>query len=266
MSDLVSIITAAYNCESTISETIKSVIRQTYTNWEMLIVDDFSTDNTTTVINEFVQKDPRIKLIQLKNNSGTATARNTAINNASGKYIALLDADDLWKPHKLEHQLHFMKSNNYSFTFTAYDVFKKSTDTKRKVFEVPPQVNYKQYMKNSIIGCLTVIIDKEQLPDFHMEQGYLEDTLTWMFYLKRGVVAYGLNENLASYRINNGSKSSQKFKNATRYYKCLKQQEDVGFFSRIYYQSGYAYHAIKKRMFSKKIQITHERYEEHKKT
>jgi teichuronic acid biosynthesis glycosyltransferase TuaG len=117
---------------------------------------------------------------------------------------------------------------------------------------VPEKIDYRQFIKNSTIGCLTVIIDKEQIPDFNIKTGYLEDTLTWMYYLKKGIIAYGLNENLASYRISNISKSSQKIKNAIRYYNCLKEQEDLSFFSRIYCQLGYMYRASKKRLFSKR--------------
>ncbi|MBE6843398.1 MAG: glycosyltransferase family 2 protein [Ruminococcus sp.] len=251
MSALVSVITAAYNCEKTIRETIDSVLNQTFTNWEMLIVDDCSTDNTISIVEEYVEKDNRIKLIHLEKNSGSATARNVAINRSSGRYIALLDSDDLWKPEKLELQLKFMKSNNYCFTFTAYDVFKDSKDVRRKIFAVPQRINYKQFLKNSVIGCLTVVVDKERIQDFHMESGYLEDTLTWMHYLQKGIIAYGLNKNLASYRITKGSKSSNKIENAGRYYQCLKKQKGIGTISRIYYFMCYAYHAVKKRLFSK---------------
>lgn len=248
--ELVSIITPAYNCSETIKETIESVLNQTYSNWEMLIVDDCSVDDTATIIEYYAQKDSRISLIRLKENKGSATARNTAIRLAQGRYIALLDSDDLWKPEKLEYQLEFMQSHNYAFTFTAYDVFRFSSEKKRKIFEVPYEINYHQYLQNSIIGCLTVMIDKEQISDFHMECGYLEDVLTWMYYLRKGFVAYGLNENLASYRVSTTSKSGKKLKNAKRYYQCLKQQEGIGFVRRIYYHIGYVYHACKKRIFS----------------
>ena len=250
--NLISVITPAYNCANTIEETILSVKSQTYKNWEMLIVDDCSKDNTVEIVKRYSLEDHRIKLICLEQNSGSATARNTAIQHATGKYIALLDSDDLWKPEKLERQLRFMETHRYAFTFTAYDIFKNASDVGRRIFEVPKSINYKQYLRNSIIGCLTVMVDKDQIPDFHMESGYLEDVLTWMYYLKNGVVAYGLNENLASYRLSSGSKSAKKIKNAQRYYECLKQQDGVGTPLRLFSQIGYIYHAIKKRLFSKK--------------
>ena len=252
MDYLVSVITPAYNCSETIGETIESVMGQTYRNWEMIIVDDCSADNTVDVVSDYVKKDERIKLMRLEKNSGSAAARNTAIQNAKGRFIALLDSDDMWKPEKLERQLAFMTEKGYSFSFTAYDVFRASSDKHRRIFEVPSKINYKQYLRNSIIGCLTVMIDKDAIPDFHMENGYLEDVLTWMFYLKKGITAYGLNENLASYRLCEKSKSARKLKNAKRYYQCLKRQEGLSVVSRWFSQLGYAVMASKKRLFSKR--------------
>lgn len=253
LNSLVSIITPAYNCEATIQETIESVIAQTYTNWEMIIVNDCSTDHTADVINMY--KDERIKLINLEKNSGTAIARNTAIGTARGRYVALLDSDDLWKPQKLEKQIQFMENNKYAFSFTAYDVFINPNDKVRRLFEVPFSIKYKEYLSNTIIGCLTVVVDRTQIPDFHMEKGYLEDILTWMYYLRRGIIAYGLNENLASYRIVPGSKSSNKIENSKRYFQCLRIQPGLSFFECIIHELGYAINALKKRILGKKINI-----------
>lgn len=250
--ELVSIITPAYNCSETIAETIESVISQTYENWEMIIVNDCSTDDTENIVKTYIEKEPRIRLINLDKNSGSYIARNTAIDNSLGRYLALLDADDLWKPNKLELQIKFMQEKGVGFSFTAYETFKKKTDKKRKLFKVPKTINYKKYLRNTIIGCLTVVVDKQQIPDFHMEKGYLEDILTWMHYLRRGVIAYGINENLASYRVREGSKSGNKIKNSKRYYACLKQQP-ISVFRRIFSQIGYLYNAVKKRLFAKKI-------------
>lgn len=252
---LVSVITAAYNCADTIGATIESVIAQTMPHWEMIIVDDHSSDETSDVVKRYAKSDSRIKFVQLSKNSGSFEARNVAIRCARGRYIAILDSDDLWRPQKLTQQMSFMIAHNYAFTFTAYEIFKNENEKEeRKVFSVPQKVNYRQYLRNSIIGCLTVVIDKEQIPDFHMEKGYLEDVLTWMFYLKKGYIAYGLNENLASYRIRITSKSANKTKNAKRYYQCLKEQK-LSLFVRIFSWMGYIYNAIRKRLFAKKAKI-----------
>lgn len=255
MKELVSIITPAYNCANLILETIESVLAQTYDNWEMIIINDCSKDNTVDVVSSYCQRDTRIRLVNMEKNSGSAAARNRGIELANGKYIALLDSDDIWKPQKLERQISFMKENHYAFTFTAYDVFRDSSEKTRRLFEVPKSIKYKKYLSNTIIGCLTVVIDKEQISDFHMEQGYLEDILTWMYYLRNGVVAYGLNENLASYRVVPESKSSNKLANAKRYFSCLKEQPNLSSIACIRHEIGYAYNALKKRMFGKKIDI-----------
>ena len=241
---MVSVITAAYNCAATIGETIESVQNQSYQNWEMLIVDDRSSDNTVEVVRTYLESDPRIKLFLLSKNCGAAAARNAAIAEASGRFIAFLDSDDLWKPQKLEKQILFMLQNDYAFTFTAYEVFRKSSDTIRKVYKVPKCINYKQYLRNTIIGNLTVIMDKEKISDLKVEQGYLEDVLTWMHYLKLGYLAYGLNENLASYRASANSKSGNKIKNAGRYFQCLRKVQRLPIFQCVESELCYVVNAV----------------------
>jgi len=123
MEELVSIITPSFNSENFISETIQSVLKQNYTNWEMIIVDDFSTDKTVEIVKELASKDKRIQLFELDKNSGTGIARNFGLNKSSGKYIAFLDADDVWKSEKLEIQIDFLKTNNQFFTFRFMTVW-----------------------------------------------------------------------------------------------------------------------------------------------
>lgn len=253
--DLVSIITPAYNCANTIRDTIESVLAQTWSKWEMIIVNDCSKDQTKEIVEEYAQMDNRIRLVNLEKNSGSAVARNTAIDLSKGRYIALLDSDDMWKPEKLNRQIMFMRQKKCPFSFTAYDIFKDKSDIRRRMFEVPETIGYKAYLKNTIIGCLTVMIDYEYIPDFHMEAGYLEDILTWMHYLDKGIVAYGLNENLASYRVALKSKSSNKIKNSIRYYKCLKLQPNITYLEKVYCELCYICNALKKRIFGKIITI-----------
>ncbi len=252
---MVSVITAAYNCDLTIGKTIESVQKQSYKNWEMLIVDDGSSDNTIETVSTYLKKDARIKLILLEKNLGAAVARNVAIKKSSGRFVAFLDSDDLWKPQKLEKQISFMLQNNYAFTFTAYDVFHESSDIIRKVYRVPKSINYKQYLRNTIIGNLTVVMDKEKIPNLYVEQGYLEDVLTWMHYLKAGYIAYGLNENLASYRISINSKSGNKIKNAKRYFQCLRKGQQLPIWECLVDEICYIFNALQKRVFSKTVLI-----------
>ncbi|MEK5585137.1 glycosyltransferase family 2 protein [Paenibacillus sp. FSL P2-0536] len=246
---LVSVITPAYNSEKYIKECMESLINQTYQNWEMIIVNDNSTDNTKDIVEEYIKKDPRIKLYNEQVNSGAAAARNKAINESKGRFIAFLDSDDTWKFNKLERQIPFMLNNNYGFTFSSYENMSDRPNRQKKIYRAPNKINYEQYLKNTIIGCLTVILDKEVLGEIRVEEGFLEDVLTWMKYLKEGHTAYGLDENLASYRITGNSVSSNKFKNSIRYYNCLREKQKLSILKSIYCQIGYMFNATMKRIF-----------------
>lgn len=253
MDALVSIITPAYNCEKTIKETIDSVLLQTYENWEMIIVDDSSTDNTLNILCELSNTDHRIKIYHLKNNSGAAAAKNYAIEMASGRYLAFLDSDDLWKKEKLTKQISFMQKNNCCFSYTGYEFFHCSSDKNRRALSVPKSVTYKKYLGNTIIGNSTVVIDRNYIPGFKFENGYLEDVLTWMFYLKKGFIAFGIDENLMSYRVYHESKSGNKFKNAKRYFYCLRKIQKIPFVFCLFYEFLYLINATAKRLFAKNV-------------
>lgn len=245
--ELVSIITPAYNAGKWINDCIKSVLQQTYKNWEMIIVDDNSQDNTLDIIKEF-EYDSRIKYIKNEMNLGVANSRNKAINNAQGRYIAFLDSDDIWHPEKLEKQLEFMNENHYEFSFTKYEMFYEGESKSNKVINIPNIITYHDYLKNTIIGCLTVIIDRNKIPYFSVQSGELEDVKTWMYLLKNGYNAYGLNDTLAYYRVSSNSASSDKIKNALRYFRCLREHEKINIILSVYYEGYYIYNAIKKRL------------------
>ena len=156
--DLVSIIMSAYNVEKYIAEAIESVLKQTYTNWELIIVNDCSIDATEQLAKKYQEQDERIKLHSLPENKGVANARNIALQNAVGRYIAFLDSDDIWLPEKLEKQLDFMKINNYVFTYHQYRHF-ASKDKVGQIVKIPSQLDYMDALKGNSIGCLTVCID-----------------------------------------------------------------------------------------------------------
>ena len=244
---LVTIITPAYNAAAYIAETIESVLAQTYTNWEMLIVNDCSKDNTAEIVQSYAAKDNRIKLINLKQNSGAAVARNTAIQNAKGRYIAFLDSDDLWKKDKLQKQLSFMQQNGYAFTFTEYQYLKQTTEEPLRVIKIPKVLTYEQSLKNTIIGCLTVIVDRMQTGYFEMPLVRAgQDHLTWWLLMKRGFKAYGLQENLAEYRRVEGSISHNRFKAIKRHWKLYREYEKLSLIKSAYCFMCYALHAVKK--------------------
>lgn len=247
--DLVSIITPVYNADRFIEETIKSVQEQTYTNWEMIVVDDLSTDKSEEIIKKIQRKDKRIKYIKLKENSGAAIARNVAIENAKGQYIAFLDSDDLWKKDKLKKQIDFMKKNNFGFTFTSYELIRNDGSELKKIVKIPHKIDYNGLLKNTIIGCLTVVIDRNLVGDFRIPLLRLcEDTATWLNILKKYEYAYGLNENLANYRLVDGSISSNKINAIKKIWTLYRDVEQLSIIKSCYVFSCYAINAIKKRI------------------
>ncbi|MHC0444406.1 glycosyltransferase family 2 protein [Flavobacterium sp. 3-218] len=213
MNELVSIIVPTYNTEKFIRSTIDSVQNQTYTNWEMILADDASTDQTVAIIEEFAEKDNRIKLFKLPENRGNGFARNAALEKATGKYIAYLDADDLWFPEKLEKQIQFLKTNNLHFTFSFYDsIDEEGNDLNRRV-ESPNPLTYKQLFFCNYVGNLTAIYDAEYFGKIILETTQKrQDWRIWLTILKQIKVAKPVQEPLAFYRIRKNSVSSSKFK------------------------------------------------------
>ncbi len=234
--NLVSIITPLYNSEDFIRKTIESVQSQIYENWEMIVVDDASTDNGVEIVKKYADKDSRIKLIHLDKNSGGAVARNTAIKVARGKYIAFLDSDDLWHPEKLEKQISFMKENNYAFTFTKYQQMTENGDLLEKYIEVPKKISYRQSLLKNPIGCLTAVYDAEKLGKIYMPHiRKRQDYALWLKILRQEKHGYGLNENLAYYRLREDSVSSDKMSLIGHQWKLYRRVEKLSFLESIFY-------------------------------
>ena len=211
--DLVSIIIPTYNCEKFIGKTLQSVLNQSYSNWEIILVDDASTDNTVTIIKEFAQDDNRIKLTRLENNSGNGFARNIALQNASGRYIAFLDADDLWAPLKLEKQISFLQSHKLPFTFSFYDCIDEQGNNLNRRVEAPLSLSYNQLFYCNYVGNLTAIYDVEFFGKIKIEATQKrQDWRLWLTILKQIKTAQRVPESLAFYRIRKDSISSSKFK------------------------------------------------------
>ena len=246
--DLVSVITPSYNSALFISETIESVLAQSYQKWEMIIVDDCSTDHSRDIIQQYCNKDKRIKQINLTDNSGAAIARNTALLSAKGQYIAFLDSDDIWMPNKLHLQLSFMKNNNTPISFTAYQVFNEVLSDHLYSIDVPDIIDYTGYLKNTIIGMSTAIIDKAEIGIFEFYNiRTRQDTYLWISLLKKGYNAYGFNTPLMKYRVRKESISANKLKAVQRVWFLYYHLEKLGFFKSLYYLSCYGFNALKKR-------------------
>jgi glycosyltransferase involved in cell wall biosynthesis len=213
MNELVSIIIPTYNTEKFIRTTLQSVQNQTYQNWEMILVDDASTDRTVSVIEEFAKNDDRIKLFKLEKNSGNGFARNIALEKAAGKYIAYLDADDLWFPNKLEKQIGFLKANNLHFTFSFYDCIDEEGNSLNRRVEAPINLTYDQLFFCNYVGNLTAIYDADYFGKIILEATQKrQDWRLWLTILKQIQVTKPVPEPLAFYRIRKDSISSSKFK------------------------------------------------------
>jgi len=246
---MVSIITPCHNSARFISETIMSVLKQTYQDFELIIVDDCSTDDSLLVIQPFLNSNSNIILVPLKENVGAAEARNVALRLAMGRYIAFIDSDDIWEPTKLERQLNFMVSNNYSFTFTSYRVIDENGILTNRKITAPRKISYSGYLKNTIIGCLTVVVDKQQIGYFEMPNiRSSHDMALWLLILKRGYNAYGLDETLGYYRIVGNSNSAKKGRAAFDVWASYRRFEGLSFCYSLYCFLGYAFNAIKKRV------------------
>jgi teichuronic acid biosynthesis glycosyltransferase TuaG len=249
MNSLVSIITPSYNSSKFILECIESVLSQTYENWEMIIVDDCSKDNSKEIISEHSTKDKRIKPIFLEKNVGAAEARNTAIRQSKGKYVAFLDSDDLWNPKKLEKQLSFMNENEIAFSYTTYQFMSENGEDLSNIISAPEKMTYHSYLKNTIIGCLTVIIDRDKSGEFEMPNiRSSHDMALWLLIMKRGFSAYGLDENLAKYRVVSSSNTSNKLKAAKEVWYVYRIVEKLSFIFSVWCFVNYALNAIKKRI------------------
>ncbi|MDR1913036.1 MAG: glycosyltransferase [Clostridiales bacterium] len=210
--ELVSVITPMYNAELYISDTIKSVLSQSYENWEMIIVDDCSTDNSLRIVLDFADKDDRIHIVRKRKRAGVAETRNTALDIAKGRYIALLDADDCWLPNKLERQLEFMSGTGCALSFSSFGYIDKNGNKLNRLSKAEKHVTYARLLNSNPIGCLTVIVDKRRFKNIHMPEIPHEDYACWLELLKQGHTALGLDETLALHRIYPTSVSSSKIK------------------------------------------------------
>lgn len=255
MDELVSIIMPAYNSERYIKETIESVLKQTYKNFELIIVDDNSSDNTYKMIEKFSKIDTRIKIFKLSNNCGAAKARNLALKNSNGRFIAYLDADDIWYDEKIEKQVKFMLDNNYGFSCTSYEVIDDLGKSLNKFIIMAEKLDYKGFLINNLIQTVGVMIDTKivsrellKMPNMRRRQ----DAATWLQVLKQGYSCYGMNNILAKYRRTKGSLSSNKFKAVKGMWYLYRKVEHLSLAFSSYCFIRYAFLAVKKRIYLNK--------------
>lgn len=241
----VSVIMPAYNCRATLAESIASVAAQTFADWELLVVDDCSGEPLADIVESF--HDERIRYVRLLENSGVAKARNTGIALAKGRYIAFLDSDDLWLPEKLAKQLAFMQEHQYAFTYSWYSQFKDKPEQPVRLVRTKEYVDYKKLLKGNDIGCLTVMIDRQQIPCIEMPTERHEDYITWLNILREyRQKAVSLPKDLARYRLSDKSLSGDKKKSLVWTWKVYRESQKLSLLSAICYMACYIAGGIKK--------------------
>ena len=248
----ISIIVPVYNVEKFIQETMDSVRAQTRQDWELLLVEDGSTDKTAAVAEEYVKRtgDCRIRLIYQGKNLGAAKARNRGVEEARGRFIAYLDSDDLWRPDKLEKELSFMEQKDAAFVFTSYEFADEQGKGTGKIVHVPETLSYKEALKNTTIFTTTVMFDTEKIPKELLEMPDMksEDTALWWKILRGGQTAYGLDENLALYRRTGSSLSSNKVEAIRRIWNLYRRSEGLSIPASLYNCGFWAVRAVKRRV------------------
>lgn len=210
---LVSIITPTYNCARFIARTIDSVQAQTYQNWEMIIVDDCSQDNTKEIVEYYMKNDVRIQYHALETNSGAAVARTEAMKLANGLYIAFLDSDDIWNPEKLERQIKWMNDNGYAFSCTAYEQIDEDDNLLNRTIKTIKKTDYNRLLLDCPVGNSTVVYSVEKMGKFDVPNiRKRNDDALWLQMLKKEKYIWGMPDVLMKYRIRRNSISSNKFK------------------------------------------------------
>src|SRR5690625_3515486 len=224
----------AYNSEAFINETIDSIKNQTYKNWELIIVDDCSTDNTIKIIKDYQKEDSRIQLFEQEKNMGTAIARNIAVEKANGQYLAFIDSDDLWKKEKLTAQLSFMEENNYKFTSTSYEeVDEQGNPTGKKILS-QKKLDYDGLLKFNQ-GNSTIIYNASELGKFYIPDiRKRNDFVMWLQVIKKTKYIYGMEEALTQYRVRDGSLSSNKLDLVKYQWKVYREIENLSLTKSVY--------------------------------
>lgn len=247
---LISIVMPVYNAKKFLEETVRTVQNQTYRAWELLLVDDCSTDGSKDIALRLAQQDARVRLICRESNQGAAQARNRGIQEAKGRYLCFLDADDIWETNKLEAELAFMQEKQAGFVFTGYEFADETGLGLGKIVVVPEQITYREALKNTTIFTSTVMFDREIVEDryIYMPEIPSEDTATWWQVLKQYGVAYGLNKNLVKYRRSENTLSSNKWVAIQRIWNLYRKQEGFSVLKSMYCMCFWAVRAVIRRV------------------
>lgn len=250
MSELVSIVMPVYHAASYLERTVRSVQGQTYTDWELIAVDDCSTDGSFALLERLAGEDFRIRPVRLERNQGAARARNRGTQLACGRYLAFLDADDVWAAVKLERELAFLKEKQAAFAFTSYEFGDSEGRGTGRVVAVPETLSYRKALSRTVIFSSTVLFDLEKIDKalLSMPDVKSEDTATWWKILRHGYTAYGLNENLVIYRRPARSLSSNKLEAIRRIWNLYRKQERLSVLESFCHLCFWAWRATARRV------------------
>lgn len=247
MTKLVSIITPCHNAGSLISHTIASVLSQTYKSWELIIVDDSSTDDSNEIIRHYANIDSRIRhFVTAKPSGSPSHPRNIGIENAHGTYIAFLDADDIWLPDKLGKQVTFMEKNNIHVSYSYYEKMSWDGHLANRLVTTNKKTTYRSLLKSNSIPCLTSMVTKEAIGKTRFKQIPQEDFCFWLDILKKGYVAYNMCENTALYRVAKDSRSSNKLDMFKGYWNVIHNHQHIPFLKCCYYMTTYSFKGLAK--------------------
>lgn len=237
---------AAYNAEKTIEQAIQSVLAQTYTKFELLVVNDCSTDNTENIVKRIAAMDSRVKLINNKKNSGVSYTRQRGLCEAKGDRIAILDSDDMWKPEKLTEQIYCMDKNEADLIYTGSAFMDAKGKMINWYLKVPDQISYRQLLKQNLISNSSVLVKKELYKQYYVTDDNMhEDFAVWLKILKSGKRAFGIDEPLLIYRVTKSSKSGNKLKAAVMNWNCYRYV-GLDFFQSVYYMCWYTVKGVLK--------------------
>lgn len=242
-----SVVIAAYNSERYIVETLESVNNQTLNDFEVIIIDDASTDSTYDVIQKYIEDKELFFLYRNSQNIGVADSRNRGFKYAKGKYIALLDADDLWSSQKLEKQYRLLLKTNADITYSSYELINEDSKLLNKIYKTKERASYKSLLKENYIGCSSAVFKSNVVDNIMMDSGYAhEDFAFWLECLRNGCVAIGLTEPLMQYRILRGSRSFNKFKALRGRARILHERESLSSLKVLYFILLYSLNGVRK--------------------
>jgi len=243
----VSVIMPAYNVAPYIEGSVKSVLAQTYADWELLIIDDRGKDNSYEIACRLAETDSRIRVLQNEKNSGVSKTRNYGIREARGKYIALLDSDDQWRPEKLEKQLAMMEKGDAQIGYTSYAMVSEKGEKVHNDYLVPETTDFKKMLLCNVIGCSTVMLDAKIAKAHPFDETYYhEDYVLWLELMRDGCKAVGCKEVLVDYCVRGDSRSAQKFSSAKKRWLIYRKHLKLPFFKSVYYMMRYAISGLKK--------------------